>query len=147
MPHNLASLRVSQLATQILRLSGDLSSSGDRLVSDLGLTSARWQVLGVVSERPATAAAIARELGLARQSVLRSARRLVDDGLAELVPNPDHRRARRLRPTALGERALAEVRRRHEGWAQRVAGELGADELATACRVLHLLGQNLRTTR
>ncbi|MBW2527938.1 MAG: MarR family transcriptional regulator, partial [Deltaproteobacteria bacterium] len=58
MPHNLASLRVSQLATQILRLSGDLSSSGDRLVSDLGLTSARWQVLSVVSERPATAAAI-----------------------------------------------------------------------------------------
>lgn len=143
MPHSLASLRASQLSTQVLRLSLDLAESGDRLVADLGLTSARWQVLGVVMERPSTVASIARELGLARQSVLRSARRLVKDGLAVLAPNPDHRRARLLGPTAHGARAMAEVRLRHEAWAQRIAGELGADELATACRILHVLEQNL----
>lgn len=144
MPHSLASLRVSQLATQIIRLAGDLSASGDRLVSDLGLSSARWQVLATVSQRPATVASVARELGLSRQSVLRSARRLVDDGLAALVPNPDHRRARLLAPTARGARILAEVGRRHEAWAQRLVGDLGVGELATACRVLHRVEQRLQ---
>jgi DNA-binding MarR family transcriptional regulator len=144
-PHSLASLRISQLATQVVRLAGDLTASGNLLVSDLALTSARWQVLASVLERPATVASIARELGLTRQSVLSSARRLVDDGLAELVQNPGHRRARLLAATRRGARVMAEVRRRHEAWAQRLAQAVAGDEVAVARRVLHQLEDHLRT--
>ena len=147
MPHSLASLRVSQLATQVLSLYGHLTAEGDRLVADLGLTRARWQVLAAVLDRPTTVAAIARELGLARQSVQRTARLLVDENLAALQPNPDHRRAGLLAPTSRGEHIMAEVRRRHEIWAQRLAQAIASDEVATACRVLHRLEELLRDAR
>lgn len=147
MPHSLASLRVSQLATQVLSLHGHLTADGDRLVADLGLTRARWQVLAAVLDRPTTVAAIARELGLTRQSVQRTARLLVDENLAALQPNPDHRRARLLAPTSRGERIMTEVRRRHELWAQRLAQAIASDEVATACRVLHRLEELLMDAR
>jgi DNA-binding MarR family transcriptional regulator len=124
-------------------LSGDLSAVGDALVSDLGLSRARWQVLAAVHDCPATVAAVARQLGLTRQSVQRSASRLVADGLAELAPNPHHRRADLLAATAKGAEALASARRRHEAWAQKIADALADHDLAAACRVLHRLQQLL----
>ena len=47
--------------------------AGDRLVADLGLTSARWQILGAVvtAERPQPVAWLARDLGANRQNVQR----------------------------------------------------------------------------
>ncbi|MFC6050148.1 MarR family transcriptional regulator, partial [Methylobacterium hispanicum] len=61
----------SGLAIEVFRLNGDLVEGGDALVRDLGLTSARWQVLGAValSPVPLPVAHIARNMGLARQSV------------------------------------------------------------------------------
>jgi hypothetical protein len=43
---------VSELALEIFRLNGELLADGDALVADLGLTSARWQVLGAVALSP-----------------------------------------------------------------------------------------------
>lgn len=144
MSHSLASLRASELATRIVGLSGDLSAAADALVVDLGLTRARWQVLAAVHDRPATVAAVARELGLTRQSVRRSASRLVADGLAEQLPNRHHRRADLLAATVRGAEALASARRRHEAWAQEIADAVADHDLAAACRALHRLEQLVR---
>jgi hypothetical protein len=48
-----------------------LLAAGDTLVRDLGLTSARWQVLEAVmmSPIPLLVAHIAQNMGLARQNV------------------------------------------------------------------------------
>lgn len=43
---------------------------------------------------------IAREIGITRQNVQRTADILVEQGLAEYGPNPAHRRAKLLRPTS-----------------------------------------------
>lgn len=147
MPHSLASLRVSQIATQIVHLHSAISAAGDALVDDLGLTRARWEVLATVHDHPATVAAVARELGLARQSVQRSALRLLENGLAELRPNPHHRTADLLAATAAGAEALAVARRRHEAWAQEMADAIADDDLAAACRALHRLEQRLTGAR
>jgi DNA-binding MarR family transcriptional regulator len=87
------------------RANGLLLSAGDVLAGDEGLTSARWQVLGAVAlaERPLTVPQIARRMGLTRQSVHATVKRLVDDGLVELAPNTDHRRSQLVQLTERGE--------------------------------------------
>ena len=40
------------LVLAVFRLNGQLLAAGDRLVADLGLTSARWQVLGAIALAP-----------------------------------------------------------------------------------------------
>ena len=68
---------------------------GDRLVAPLGLTSARWQVLGaiVAAERPQPVAWLARDLGASRQNIQRIVNDLEKEGLIVFAPNPHHRRA------------------------------------------------------
>src|ERR1700742_2468266 len=68
---------------------------GDRLVAPLGLTSARWQILGVIvsTDRPQPVAWLARDLGANRQNIQRIVNDLAKEGLVEFQPNPHHRRA------------------------------------------------------
>ncbi len=49
----------------LFRLTSAVLAAGDRLVAPLGLTSARWQVLGAIvsAERPQPVAWLARDLG------------------------------------------------------------------------------------
>jgi DNA-binding MarR family transcriptional regulator len=67
----------------VFRLNGALLVSGDALVGDLGLTSARWQVLGAIalSPVPLPVAHLARNMGLTRQAVQRSVDEMRHDGL------------------------------------------------------------------
>jgi DNA-binding MarR family transcriptional regulator len=61
----------------------------------LGLTSARWQILGaiVAAERPQPVAWLARNLGANRQNVQRIINDLHKEGLVAFEPHPHHRRA------------------------------------------------------
>jgi len=84
----------SELLVEVFRVNGLLLAAGDELARPAGLTSARWQALGVVDHGPVTVAQVARIMGLTRQSVQQTADALVRDGLVELVANPADRRAR-----------------------------------------------------
>jgi hypothetical protein len=59
------------LVLDLFRLNSLIVTAGDRLVARLGLTSARWQILGaiVAVERPQPVAWLARNLGANRQNV------------------------------------------------------------------------------
>src|SRR5918996_3075817 len=97
--------RRGEAATQVIlsafRANGLLLSAGDAVAAAEGLTSTRWQVLGAVSlaDRPLTVPQIARRMGLTRQSVHATVKRLVGDGLVELLPNEDHQRSQLVRLT------------------------------------------------
>src|ERR1700733_437018 len=86
---------LSNLVVDLFRLDSLLLTAGDRLVAPLGLTSARWQVLGAIitAERPQPVAWLARDLGGNRQNVQRIINDLHKDGLVEFETNPHHRRA------------------------------------------------------
>ena len=71
----------AELVIEVFRLTGQLLQAGDELAKPVGLTSSRWQVLGVVEHAPASVAHVAREMGLSRQSVQRTADLLAEDGL------------------------------------------------------------------
>ncbi|HLH11799.1 MAG TPA: helix-turn-helix domain-containing protein, partial [Methylovirgula sp.] len=64
---------VDELVLMVFRLNGSLIDAGSRLVEDIGLTPAWWQVLGALAlaRMPLTVPQIARNMGLARQSVQR----------------------------------------------------------------------------
>jgi DNA-binding MarR family transcriptional regulator len=126
----------SVLAITVLRLAGHLTAIGDALAKPAGQTSARWQVLATVEDEPMTVAAIARSLGLARQSVQRVADLLDGDGLAVYVDNPDDRRAMLLQLTPRGRSALRTIQAAQRGWADALGAELGERELRAASATL-----------
>ena len=90
-------------------MNGRLVETGNHLVRDAGLTTAWWQVLGALgySIVPLPVAHIARNMGLARQSVQRVVDLLEKDGLVRLEQNPHHRRAKLVVLTPTGRDALA----------------------------------------
>jgi len=133
----------SELLVEVFRVNGLLLAAGDELARPAGLTSARWQVLGVVDHGPATVAQVARTMGLTRQSVQQTTEALVRDGLVELVANPAHRRARLMTLTPAGRTALREVEVRQAGWANAIAERLPHTELRACVAVLRDLGDLL----
>lgn len=126
----------TQLVLAVFRANGSLIAAGDALVGGLGLSSARWQVLGMIVDQPLTVAAIARRVGLARQSVQRTADRVVKDGFAVFRPNPDHATAHLLELTAHGRTVMATVGRLQETWANTLADGLGREALEASTALL-----------
>ena len=127
---------VSDLVVHVFRLNVLLASSGDSLAQPAGQTGARWRVLATIEDGPSTIAQIARDWGLARQSVQRVADVLVDERYCRYEENPEHRRAQLLRITPRGRRALHTIKAAQRAWADAVGAEIGAADLRTANAVL-----------
>jgi DNA-binding MarR family transcriptional regulator len=134
---------VTRLTLLVFRLNGLLLAEGDRMAAPVGQTSARWQVLGVVDHGPCTVAAVARTMGLARQSVQRTADLLAADGLVAYEDNPADRRAMLVRLTPRGRKALRTIEAAQQAWAARLGEALGAPAVGRACALLERLEQAL----
>ena len=131
----------TELILEVFRLNGRLLTAGDRLTKDIGLTSARWQVIGTVALAgvPQPVANLARNMGLTRQAVQRTVNELHGEGLVTFGANPHHQRAKLVSLTDKGRAAYAEAMRRQKPWARRLARRLGASDVAAAIRVLKAL--------
>lgn len=134
--HSQAGAAMTQLILEIFRVNGLLLEVGDRLTRGLGLTSARWQVLGALAEGPLTAAQVARNMGLKRQSVQRLVDLLEEEGIVRLEDNPHHRRAKLVRMTEAGQRKYVKISDIQAGWANGLSRGLKVKDLE---RVLALL--------
>jgi DNA-binding MarR family transcriptional regulator len=132
----------TRLVLLVFRLNGLLLDAGDRLAAPVGQTSARWQVMGVIDHEPLTVSAVARVMGLRRQSVQRTADLLAADGVAEYVENPADRRARLLTLTPSGRRALRTIERAQHVWAAELGEAVGLEPLLEAEQALErVIGQ------
>ncbi len=136
---------ITTLILETFRLNGRLLMAGDALVSDLGLTSARWQVLGAVAMAPTPlpVSFIARNMGLTRQTVQRTANELEAQGLIRYAPNPHHQRAKLVLLTDRGQAAYEEARRRQQPWAASLAQGLTDEDIEAATSVLRSIRQKL----
>jgi DNA-binding MarR family transcriptional regulator len=139
---------ITELVLETFRLNGRLLAAGDALVSDLGLTSARWQVIGAVAlaQAPLPVAHIARNMGLARQSVQRLANDLEHDGLVRFAPNPHHRRAKLVLLTRKGAAAFAAAMKRWGPLASALGVGLDARELKLATATIRSMRRHLEQT-
>ncbi|HVX43423.1 MAG TPA: MarR family winged helix-turn-helix transcriptional regulator [Mycobacteriales bacterium] len=130
---------LTELVITVFQVNGRLLQVADELAAAGGLTAARWQVLGAVLDEARPVADIARRMGLTRQSVQRLANVLVDEGFATWEPNPQHARAKLLRPTAKTARAMQKIGAVQRPWADTVGGAIGARELTSVRATLREL--------
>lgn len=102
----------------LFRLNSLLATAGDRLVAGLGLTSARWHILGAVAavERPQPVAWLARDMGANRQNVQRIINDLHEQGLVAFENNPHHKRAQLVVLTDKGKQTFDAAMRLQAPW-------------------------------
>lgn len=136
---------LTDLILDVFRVNGRLLVAGDRLVAGIGLTSARWQVLGAIalSDRPQTVAWLARSMGLNRQGVQRIVNELEEDGLLKFAVNPHHRRAHLVLLTRAGRAAYRKADRLQRPWVNALAEGISSQEIESARRVLVALRERL----
>jgi DNA-binding MarR family transcriptional regulator len=129
---------VTELILEVFRLNGRLLAAGDALVRDLGLTSARWQVLGAAAMAPVPlpVAHLARNMGLSRQAVQRVADELEQRGFVRFAPNPHHRRARLVLLTERGRALYGAASERQRPWAAALADGLPPGDVEAATGLL-----------
>jgi DNA-binding MarR family transcriptional regulator len=122
----------------IFRLNGQLLAAGDRLVGDLKLTSARWQMLGAValSDRPRTAPQLGAHMGVTRQAAQKQLDLLMDDGLVASETNPAHARSPMYVLTRKGRSVYSATERLQTAWANQLSATLSMGGLETAKRLL-----------
>lgn len=118
---------LSATALTVFRLNGQFLEVAEQLARPAGLTAAWWQVLGAVLREPLPVVAVARVMGMTRQGVQRIADLLVEKGLAEYRPNPAHRRAKLLQPSAEGRATIERIVPAHQQLAERLSAQLGPD--------------------
>ena len=130
---------------ETFRLNGRLLATGDALIADLGLTSARWQVIGAISLSPVPlpVAHIARNMGLTRQAVQRLANDMERDGLVRFAPNPHHDRAKLVLLTRKGKAAFAGAMERQGPWADSLVAGLSMRDIKLASSTLRTIRQRL----
>lgn len=136
--HTAAGAALSGSVLDLFKLSSRLLAAGDRLVADLGLTSARWQVLGTIiaAERAQPVAWLARDMGASRQNVQRIVNDLEMEGLVRFAPNPHHRRASLVMLTETGQQAFDAAMRLQAPWINKLAEGLQADDIETTHKVI-----------
>lgn len=134
---------ITDLILEVFPLNGHLLAVGDRLAGDAGLTSALWQVLGALDDKPRSVSQISRVMGLTRQSVQRSVNLMKTDGLVMLAPNPDHQTSPLVQMTSKGQTAFRKIMRLQIRWSNQLAEGFTAEELKSATRVLRCFSATL----
>jgi DNA-binding MarR family transcriptional regulator len=138
---------LTNLMLDLFRLNSLLLTAGDRLVARLGLTSARWQILGAIvqAERPQPVAWLARDLGANRQNVQRIVNDLHLEGLVAFEANPHHRRAQLVVLTDKGRRTFAAAMALQAPWVNGLSERLSVKDLQTVHRVVTALRNKLES--
>jgi DNA-binding MarR family transcriptional regulator len=140
-----AGAALTDLMLDLFRAMSLLLTAGDRLVAPLGLTSARWQILGAIvsTERPQPVSWLARDLGANRQNVQRIINDLHKNGLVAFETNPHHRRAQLVVPTDKGRRAFDAAMELQAPWVNELADGLLVKDIGTVRRVVTALRMKL----
>jgi DNA-binding MarR family transcriptional regulator len=137
---------LTSFLTDLFRVNSLLLTSGDRLVAPLGLTSARWQVLGAIlsAERPQPVAWLARDLGGNRQNVQRIVNDLEKERLVAFKPNPHHRRAQLVVLTDSGRQTFDAAMKLQAPWVNSLSDGIQPGDLDATRRVVTALRNKLQ---
>lgn len=133
---------IDELMFELFRVNDRLLAVGDSTVRAVGLTSARWLVLGAIalSDAPITVAQIARNMGLSRQAVQRSTNEMAQLGLVEVMDNPRRRGSKIVALTSTGTAAYeTALELWRSEWTTAMEEILTEDEILTTMRILRRL--------
>lgn len=129
------------LVLSLFRLNSLLIAEGDAMTEKLGLTHARWKVIGAIalSSSGLTVPGIARVLGQSRQAVQRITDVMVEDGLLIYVPNPKHKRSLLVTLSEEGKHIYNMLRDVQDPWAIEITEDIPIEELESGLRLVRRL--------
>lgn len=142
-----AAQAITHLTLAVFRLNGVLLHWGDRLVEPLGLTSARWQMLGALAlaGTPLTAPQIGEAMGVTRQGAQKQLNLLVRQGLVGSHANPAHRRSPLHALTQQGRDLYRQAESLWYARAGELAAQIPAADARAAGRALDSMLRQLQT--
>jgi DNA-binding MarR family transcriptional regulator len=137
---------LSNLILDLFKLNNSLITAGDRLVSDVGLTSTRWQVMGniTLAEWPQSVAWLARNMGANRQNIQRIVNALEKEGLVTFQDNPHHKRSQLVILTDKGSKTYMAAMQLHYPWVNELSKELQVEELKIMHKIVLILHKKLK---
>ncbi|MFD2468858.1 MarR family winged helix-turn-helix transcriptional regulator [Amycolatopsis silviterrae] len=130
---------LNDIAVEVFAVNGRFIRTGDAVSGKVGLTSARWQVMGLLQDGPSPVAHLARERGLRRQAVQQTVGRLEAEGMVEVGANPRDRRAPLVHLTPQGKQALDDLDPIEREWMEGLAKPIPSADLKATLRVLRAL--------
>jgi len=135
---------LAPLTARIPRLHGILKAASDGLGADLGLTPATRSLMASLADDGARAVPeLARERGVSRQHVQTGVNELLAAGLADVRPNPAHRRSPLIALTEEGARRLRLIQDRETQLLARLAPAVSQGDIAAAMRLFDALERDL----
>ena len=139
---------LTQIMTTVFRVNSLLLDKGDQLVAPLGMTSARWQVMGAIalSGRALSCPQIAAAMGLTRQGAQKQLNQAQRDGLIAAQENPRHERSPLYELTDAGRCSYNAAIASEEVWAKSLAKTMTQPDLEIALNVLETLAARLQST-
>jgi DNA-binding MarR family transcriptional regulator len=132
---------LTDLILKVFRLNGALIECGNQLVQPLGLTSARWQILGAIaaSEKPTSCPQIAKIMGITRQGALKQLDLLEEEGLIEKMENENNERSPLYDLTPQGRQKYASAMKLQEKWISDLIRNLRQADLRSTAAILNRL--------
>lgn len=141
--HTEAGHTFTEVVIEVFKLSGLLVAEGDKLSAPLGLTSARWKVMGALAraKEPLTVSQIARHMGLSRQAVQTLVNAMIRSGVVELTENPNHKRAKWVVLTTQGQSIYDQMEAIQIPWSDECASHISPEDLNTTLKTLKQLSE------
>lgn len=145
MKHTHKGSLLTEAFLETFKLNGQLVTTGDQLIKELGLTSARWRILGALSysDGSMTVPEIAKAMGQTRQAVQRLVNEMLEDGLLESLDNPKHQGAKLLSLTEKGKDTFRKVMEKQIPWVNSIAEDIQAENLKVVLATLKYLNAYL----
>jgi DNA-binding MarR family transcriptional regulator len=139
---------LTEVMLEIFRLNALLLEKGNQMVAPLGMTSARWQVLGALalSGVPMTCPQIAAAMGISRQGTQKQINLALADHLLTAHENPRNLRSPRYELTLAGQDAYSRAMELQAVWAKALSRGIPPADWHTTLKVLRELDARLNST-
>lgn len=139
---------LTQIMLEIFRLNARLLEKGNQMVAPLGMTSARWQVLGAIalSGKAVSCPQIAEVMGVTRQGAQKQLNLACDDQLIAVQENPRNTRSPLYELTVAGREAYSNAMALQVVWSKALARGIAPADWQNTLTVLRELDARLQST-
>ena len=139
---------LTDIMLEIFRINTHLLDKGNQMVAPLGMTSARWQILGAIalSGKAATCPQIAASMGVTRQGAQKQLNLAYEDKLVKIQDNPRNLRSPLYELTSAGQAAYDAAMKLQTQWSKTLVRGITQSDWQTTLNVLRELDARLQST-
>jgi len=139
---------LTEIIVEIFRLNALLLEKGNQMVAPLGMTSARWQVLGALalSGKAMSCPQIATAMGISRQGAQKQLNLASEDQLLAVHENPRKLRSPLYELTTAGQEAYSKAMGLQADWSKALSRGITLSDWQITLNVVRELDARLQST-